>query len=105
VLSRLRFIALLLAIPLYLGTAVAAVIVTAAYLAVIAPLAYIGYLLASIFLGAIENAPDDFPISSEEGQLTLKGAIRDHRVQLRTLVVGVPATVVGIGTTAYSFLP
>jgi hypothetical protein len=102
VLSRSRFPALLLALPLALGTVVTAAVVAAAYLVVIAPLAYSGYVLASIFLGAIENAPDDFVISSEDGQLTLGAAIRDHRVQLRTLAVGVPAAVVGIGASAYS---
>jgi hypothetical protein len=103
VLSRLRLLALLLAIPLFLGTAAAAVIVTAAYLAVIAPVAYVAYLLASIILGAVENAPDEALTSREEREL--KAAVGDHRVQLRTLAVGVPATVLGIGTTAYSFFP
>jgi hypothetical protein len=103
VLSRLRLLALLLAIPLFLGTAAAAVIVTAAYFAVIAPVAYVAYLLASIILGAVENAPDEALTSREEREL--KAAVGDHRVQLRTLAVGVPATVLGIGTTAYSFFP
>lgn len=105
VLSRVRFFVLPLALPLALGTLVTAFMVTAAYLVVVAPLAYIGYLLAAIFLDAIENAPGDFVVSSEEGQLAMKTAVQDHRVQLRTLVVGLPATVMGIGATAYSFFP
>lgn len=62
-------------------------------------------MFASIFLANIENAPNDFVISSEEGDPTVGTAIREHRVQLRTLVAGVPATIVGIGTTASSFFP
>lgn len=105
VLSRLSFVGVLLALPLALVAVVALFVVAAAYLVVIVPLAYIAYLLASIFLDAIENAPGDFLLSSEEGQLTMKGAVREHRAQLKTLVVGVPSTVLGIGTTAYSFFP
>jgi hypothetical protein len=104
-LPRLRFFLLLITIPLALGMLLTAALVTAAYLVVIVPVAYIGYLLASVFLDAIENAPDDFAISSEEGLLTMKEALRDHRAQLRTLVVGLPATVVGIGAAASSVFP
>ena len=104
-LSRLGLLGAFLALPLALAVVVAIFAAGAAYLVVIVPLAYLAYLLASILLDSIENAPEDVALSSEEGSVTMRGAVSQHRVQLRTLVVGVPATVLGIGTTAYSFLP
>lgn len=91
-----------LALIVVVATPLVTVIVVAVYLVLIAPLAFIGYLLVSIFFDAIENAPEDFLLSSEEGQLTVKAAVRGHRVQLRTLAVGLPATIVAVGTTAFS---
>ena len=104
-LSRLGLLGALLALPLALAVVVAIFVAGAAYLVVIVPLAYLAYLLASILLDSIENAPEDVALSSEEGSVTMREAVSQHRVQLRTLVVGVPSTVLGIGTTAYSFFP
>jgi hypothetical protein len=104
-LSRLGFFGVLLALPLALVVVVVAFVAAAAYLVVIVPLAYLAYLLASILLASVENAPTDAALSSEEGSLTIKGAVREHRVQLKTLVVGIPSTVFGIGTTAYTLFP
>jgi hypothetical protein len=104
-LSRLSFVGVLVALPLALAALVALVVVSAAYLVVIVPVAYIAYLFAAIVLDAVENAPEDFVVSSGDESITMQGTVREHRAQLRTLVVGVPATVLGIGTTAYSLLP
>ena len=104
-LSRLGLLGALLALPFALAVVVAIFVAGAAYLVVIVPLAYLAYLLASILLDSIENAPEDVALSSEEGSVTMREAVSQHRVQLRTLVVGVPSTVLGIGTTAYSFFP
>ncbi len=102
-LARLRFVAVVLAIPLWLVVVVVTLVVSVAYLVVVVPLAYAAYLFASIALDAIESAPAD----SDDAQVArpIQEAVSAHRAQLRTLVVGVPATVLGIGTTAYSFFP
>jgi hypothetical protein len=103
-LSPLRVGGTLLALPLALVAVAVLLAITVAYLVVIVPLAYVAYLFAGVFLDAVENAPGDVVLSSEEGVVTVRTMIQDHRAELRTLVVGVPSTVVGIGTTAFSFL-
>ena len=70
----------------------------------IAPVAYMGYVLVGVLLDAISSAPEDIQLSSAEGSLSLKGAVRPHHVQLRTLLVGVPATALGVATAGYALL-
>jgi hypothetical protein len=101
----IRFFLILLAIPMVPATLVIAFTVAAAYLVVIAPAAYIGYLFAATVLNGVENAPDDVALVSGGRKVDLKQTVQDHRVQLRTLIVGLPATIVGIGTTAYTLFP
>ena len=102
--APLRLAGTLLALPLALVVVVVLFAVAADYLVVIVPLAYIAYLFAGVFLDAAENAPNDVVLSSEEGVVTVKTMIAEHHAELRTLVVGVPSTVLGIGTTAFTFL-
>jgi hypothetical protein len=70
----------------------------------IAPVAYIGYVLVGVLLDAISSAPNDFQLSSPEGSIGLKATVRAHHVQLRTLLVGVPATALGVATAGYALL-
>jgi len=70
----------------------------------IAPVAYIGYVLVGVLLDAISIASEDIQLSSAEGSLSLKGAVRAHHVQLRTLLIGVPATALGVATAGYALL-
>lgn len=70
----------------------------------IAPVAYIGYVLVGVLLDAVSSAPGDIQLSSVEGSLSLKETVRAHQVQLRTLLVGVPATALGVATAGYALL-
>ena len=70
----------------------------------IAPIAYIGYVFVDVFLDAVTNAPGEVELSSVEGSLGLKATVERHRVELRTLLVGVPAIALGVTTQAYALL-
>jgi hypothetical protein len=70
----------------------------------IAPVAYIGYVLVGVLLDAVSSAPGDIELSSGEGSVSLKGTVRAHQVQLRTLLVGVPTTAIGVATAGYALL-
>ena len=70
----------------------------------IAPVAYIGYVFVGVLLDAISSAPEELHLASAEGALGLKAAVRAHHVQLRTLLVGVPATALGGATAGYALL-
>jgi hypothetical protein len=70
----------------------------------IAPIAYIGYVLVDVYLDAVSNSPNEIQLSSVEGSLGLKETVRRHRVDLRTLLVGVPAIALGVATQGYALL-
>ena len=79
-------------------------LVVVVFLLGIAPIAYIGDVLVDIVLDAISNAPNEIHLSSVEGSLGRKGAVKLHRVQLRTFLVGAPAAAPGVATQAYALL-
>jgi hypothetical protein len=68
----------------------------------IAPIAYIGYVLVGVLLDSISTAPADVSLSSANGSLSLQGSVRAHEAQLRTLLVGLPATALGVATAGYA---
>jgi hypothetical protein len=105
ILSPLGILGALAALPLAFVVVAVTFVTGFAYLIVIVPLAYVAYLLASLVVDAVESAPGEVSLDSDEGHLAVKGAVRNHKAELKTLVVGVPATVLGIGTTAWSLFP
>jgi hypothetical protein len=67
----------------------------------IVPLAYIGYVLVDILLDAVSNAAND-RLGPEE--VAVKVTVLTHQAQLRTALVGVPATALGVATAGIALL-
>jgi hypothetical protein len=70
----------------------------------IAPIAYIGYVLVDALLDAVVSSPADMKLWSAEGSLSLKDTVEAHQVELRPLLVGVPAVALGLVTGGYALL-
>lgn len=96
VLYARQWYALLIAPVLILATPLILVLVIAYFIAVV-PLAYIAYLIASVFLVGLSAAdPEEITVSQGDERLELGATISKHLTKLRSFLVGVPTIVLSV---------
>jgi hypothetical protein len=94
-----QWYALLVAPVLILATPLILILVFAYFVAVV-PLAYVAYVIASVFLVGLSAAnPERITVSRGDEQLALGDTITDNLPKLRTWLVGVPAIVLSVLST------
>src|SRR5205085_4879603 len=107
IMRRGLVLAALLPVLLPLWVLIAVVFFTSMifYTIVVAPIAYLAFLTASIPLESIEHSDEDWVLrirfpNGEPATTTLKLVIKDHQVQLRTLLVGLPALTISFAASS-----